>query len=191
MNTVEPIRDFELILDFADYLKSKSKRNYVIFMFGIYSGLRISDILPLKVRDVKNQDFIYIIEKKTGKEKKLKINEDLKYIIKDYITGMRDYELLFTKEKGKRNKPLTRQRVWQILNELAKEFEYNQKIGCHTLRKTFGYWIFKDTHDAVTLQDIFNHSTPEYTKIYIGINQEQKDSYINNLSFTKRRRVKR
>lgn len=47
MNTVEPIRDLETVLDIADYLKVRNKRDYVMFMFGIYSGLRISDILQL------------------------------------------------------------------------------------------------------------------------------------------------
>lgn len=188
MNTVEPIRDFNLILDFADYLKEKSRRDYLLFMMGIYAGLRISDILPLKVRDVRDADFIYITEKKTGKEKKLKINDELKAVIKDYIVGMRDYEFLFHKLKGKNKGPISRQRVWQILNNLADEFEYKEKIGCHTLRKTFGYWIYQDTHDAASLQDIFNHSSIEYTKRYIGVSQDQKDKMINNLSFSKRKR---
>lgn len=185
MNTVEPIRDRNLIIDFADCLKDKRDRDYVLFMFGIYSGLRISDILPLKVRDVKDVGFIYITEEKTGKEKKLKINDELKVIIKDYIIGKRDYEFLFKRDKGKAV-PISRQRVWQILNDVANEFEYKEKIGCHTLRKTFGYWIYQDTKDAATLQDIFNHSSLEYTKRYIGVNQDSKDKMINNLSFSKR-----
>ncbi len=187
MNTVEPIRDWNLILDFADFLKEKSERDYVLFMFGIYSGLRISDILPLKVRDVRDADFIYAIEKKTHKFKRLKINDELKPIIKKYILGKRDYEYLFKRDKGK-PVPITRQRVWQILNSLADDFEYKEKIGCHTLRKTFGYWLYQETHDAATLQDIFNHSSIEYTKRYIGVDQDNQDKMINNLSFSKKRR---
>ena len=48
MNTVEPIRDMDLVMDLADYLKSNNERDYVLFMFGIYTGLRISDILKCK-----------------------------------------------------------------------------------------------------------------------------------------------
>lgn len=186
MNVVEPIRDRELILDFADYLKSRRERDYVLFQFGIYSGLRISDILPLKVRDVKDADFFYITEKKTRKTKKLKINDKLKEIIKKYIIGMRDYEYLFQRSQGK-PLPISRQRVWQILNKAADEFEYKEKIGCHTLRKTFGYWIYQETHDAATLQEIFNHSSMEYTKRYIGVNQVTQDKLINGLSFDRKR----
>lgn len=67
MNTVEPIRDLDVVMDIAEYLKGKSDRNYVMFMFGIYTGLRISDILKFRVRDVRDKDAVYIREKKTGK----------------------------------------------------------------------------------------------------------------------------
>jgi integrase len=186
LNTVEPIRDQGLILDIADYLREQSERDYVLFMFGIYSGLRISDILPLKVRDVKNVDYLYMREKKTGKEKRFAINEDLKKIIKQYIKAKRDYEYLFKRSKGK-NEPITRQRVWQILNDAAHHFEYKDNIGCHTMRKTFGYWLFQETKDAATIMDIFNHSDISVTKKYIGITQNSKDTMIRNLSYNRKK----
>jgi integrase len=184
MNTVEPIRDENTILDFADYLKEKCIRDFVLFMSGIYLGLRISDILPLKVRDVKNADYLFLTEKKTGKKSRIKINDELKQIYKEYIVGMRDYEFLFQPTRGKmKNHPITRQRVWQILNAAADEFEYKDPIGCHTLRKTFGYLLYSETKDAAALQDIFRHSSIGYTKRYIGVTQDSKDKMMNKLSF--------
>ena len=186
LNTVEPIRDFNLILDIADYLREQNERDYVLFMFGIYSGLRISDILPLKVRDVKHADYIYLREEKTGKEKRFPINYELKKILHHYTKGKRDYEYLFRKSKGK-NEPITRQRVWQILNNAASYFGYKDKIGCHTLRKTFGYWLYQNTKDAASIMDILNHSDISITKRYIGVNQDSKDQLMKGLSFQKKR----
>lgn len=184
MNTVEPIRDMNLIRNIADYLKENSERDYVLFMFGIYSGLRISDILPLYVRDVRNKDYIYLREQKTGKEKRFIINDDLKKILKEYTKGKREYELLFPKSKGKGVKtPISRQRVWRILNDAAEHFGYKDNIGCHTMRKTFGYWLYVKTKDVATLQKIFNHSDPSITLRYIGINQDGQDKVMNSLSF--------
>ena len=68
MNTVEPIRDMDLVLDVADFLKARKQRDYVLFMFGIYTGLRISDILKLRVRDVRGRNHIYIREKRLAKK---------------------------------------------------------------------------------------------------------------------------
>ena len=58
MNFVEPIRERELVYDIGSYLKKKSERDYIMYMCGIYTGLRISDILKLKVRDVRNKKYI-------------------------------------------------------------------------------------------------------------------------------------
>ena len=68
MNTVEPIRDEGTVQDIADYLKAKNERDYLMWMFGVYTAFRISDILRFRVRDVKNKRSIGLREKKTGKE---------------------------------------------------------------------------------------------------------------------------
>ena len=68
MNTVEPIRDMDLVMDLAEYLKSNNERDYVLFMFGIYTGLRISDILKFRIRDVREKDAISG-RKKPGRKK--------------------------------------------------------------------------------------------------------------------------
>ena len=181
MNTVEPIRDMDLVLDVADYLKSNNERDFVLFMFGIYTGLRISDILKFRIRDVKGKDAIYIREKKTGKEKRFPINDELKPIIQNYIVGKRDFEFLF-KSPNFPNKPITRQQAYNILSTAAKVFGLDN-IGTHTLRKTFGYHMYQQTHDAVTLMEIFNHADISVTLRYIGINQDNKDKLIRGLSF--------
>ena len=77
MNTVEPIRDLELIKDFGTELLKTGYRNFLLFQLGIDTGLRISDILPLKVKDVKGLS-IKLREKKTGKIKDFEINPELK-----------------------------------------------------------------------------------------------------------------
>ncbi len=185
MNTVEPIRDRSLILDFSDYFKERCERDHVLFMTGIYCGRRISDILPLKIRDIRNADYIDIREEKTGKEARILINDELKKIYKDYCKNKRDYEYVFRRSKGK-NEPISRQRVWQILNEAADFFEYKDKIGCHTLRKTFGYWLYKDTGDVVAIKELLNQSDISVTKRYIGVTQDSKDSMVKNLTFIKK-----
>ncbi|ARE87255.1 hypothetical protein [Clostridium formicaceticum] len=68
MNTVEPIRDIDVVYDIAEYLRVRNQRDYVMWMFGIHTGLKISDILKLRVRDVKDKEFIYLREKKKRKK---------------------------------------------------------------------------------------------------------------------------
>lgn len=184
MNTVEPIRDMNTVLDIADYLRSTSERNYLMFMFGIYSGLRISDILRFKVRDVKDKDYVYLREKKTGKEKRFVLNDELKSIIREYVRGMKDYEYLFASRQG-RNKPISRQQAYKIMSDAAKEFGLDN-IGTHTMRKTWGYHLYQQTHDAVTIMEICNHADISVTLRYIGINQDNKDKIMKKLTFKRR-----
>lgn len=186
MNTVEPIRDMNLIWDIEDYLQARSERDYVMFLFGIYTGLRISDILKLRVRDVRGKDFIYMREKKTSKEKRFPIHDDLKPILDEYIKDMKDFEYLFKSRKGI-NKPISREYAYRILKDAANAFGL-ECIGCHTMRKTFGYFVYKETKDIVTIQKIFNHSSPGITLRYIGIDQDRKDSVMKHVHFIRNRK---
>lgn len=174
MNTVQPIRDIETVNDIYEYLNSQGKRNGLLFAFGIYTGLRISDILSIKVRQVRNQKYISLREKKTGKEKNIPINKFLKNCIDEYIIDMKNYEYLFYGRK--RTIPMTRQQAYNILSNAAERFGV-RSVGTHTLRKTFGYHMYQKTHDVAMLMDIFNHSDPAVTLRYIGVNQDTKDKF--------------
>ena len=129
MNTVEPIRDKEKVIDIAEYLRKDSERNYVMFLFGIYSGLRISDILKFRVRDVKNKNDIVLREKKTGKEKRFPINRDFKKALEQYITGKDDYEFLF--KNPHENKPHdSKHTTFCLMQERSSELRRSEHIRC-------------------------------------------------------------
>ena len=64
MNIVEPIRNLETLHQIEEFLKTRKKRDLVLFVMGTNTGLRVSDILALNIRDVKNKDFVEIVEKK-------------------------------------------------------------------------------------------------------------------------------
>lgn len=179
MNFVQPIRQPSLVQDIAGYLKRKNERDYIMFLTGIYSGLRISDVLKLRVSDVKNRDYLILREQKTGKQQTISINPILKRELAKYIITKAHDEYLITSRKGQ-NKPLTRCMAYKILKTAGNIFGL-ESIGCHTLRKTFGYHYYKKYKDVVTLMQIFNHSDPSVTLRYIGIEQESMDNAINNL----------
>lgn len=99
MNIVQPIRQKDKIEEIKDLLRHQSIRDEFLFTLGINSGLRISDLLPLRVVDVKDKSHITIKEKKTGKEKRFKINSNLRTVIDEYIRRMDDEEFLFASRK--------------------------------------------------------------------------------------------
>lgn len=75
---------------------------------------------------------------------------------------------------------MERTQCYRILNKASKEAGLDFKIGTHSLRKTFGYHHYKKFKDIAMLQKIFNHSSPEITLRYIGIDQDMIDNSYNN-----------
>lgn len=181
MNFVEPIRDITTVQDIADYLKEKNEKYYIMYLVGIYSGLRISDILRLKVRDVRGKDKIKIREQKTGKEKSFPINKKLSAALETYCEGKKDYDYLVPSDRAT-NKAVSREYAYRVMHEAGERFGlYN--LGTHTLRKTFGYHFYKQTKDVVLLMRILNHTSQSQTLRYIGIEQTTIDEAIKRFNY--------
>lgn len=174
---VQPIRSKKQIEDMKWALRRFcSERDYIIFLIGINTGLRVSDILKLKVSQIqtlsrKKSKIFVVKEGKTKKERIINLNSIYDEVF-DYSKSV-DSEWLFPSRKG--DKPISVVQAWRILNK-AGSFAEIDSIGTHTMRKTFGYWFYKQTHDVAMLQEILNHSSPSITLRYIGINDEE----INN-----------
>lgn len=179
-NAVEPIRDLEKIQELKDYLLNRSYRDYFLFIFGINSGLRISDILPLRAMDVRYAKHLKVREKKTGNARKIYISDTLKNEIEKYTRKLADSDYLFPSRKG--IKPISRVQAWLIIHEAAKACRIEGAIGTHTLRKTFGYHFYQRTKDVAMLQYIFGHSSPSITLRYIGINDDMVDEALQFFS---------
>ena len=170
MNFVEPIRDADVFHDIQATLKRENPRNYVLIMTGTYTGLRISDILKLKVKDVKDKKYIDIREKKTNKRNLIEINPILRKVYKDYCLEMDEEDYLF--RKSNINKPISRGMAWKIMKEIGERFGI-ENLGTHTLRKTFGFHYYNQTGDIATLMQMFNHSKEAITLKYICITQDK------------------
>ncbi len=175
MNTVEPIRDIAIVEAVAHDLRQRSHRNYIMFCIGIYSGLRISDIVMLKVRDVKNKDVIRLIEKKTGNHRVYPVPAPLKRALREYCEGMSPDDYIVPNYRT--NKPLGRVQAWRILRDVCQRFGLRH-IGTHTMRKTFGYHFYQQYGDVVMLMTIFGHTSESYTLRYIGVNKKMIDDAI-------------
>ncbi|MCD9026035.1 tyrosine-type recombinase/integrase [Cohnella silvisoli] len=201
MSTVQPIRDKEVVAEIASTLRFTSERNYIFFCMGVYSGLRVSDLLTLQVSAVRNQTHISLIEHKTRntrkkvKKKKFIIHPDLYDDLQRYIEGMEDDEFLFASRQkktksGERGQPFNRATAYRMLNKIAKPFGLKE-IGCHTLRKTWGYQLLTNAEPdqapyvLALLMEMFGHSDPMYTFRYLGLTQDAMDTAIRRLSYTK------
>lgn len=151
-----------------------SERDYILFLLGINTGLRVSDLLHLKVKDARGKRKLIVKEGKTEKQRTIHL-QNVYDELNNYIKTL-DSEWLFPSRKG--DKPITRIQVYRQLNKAAEMVDMPDGIGTHTMRKTFGYWYYKQSKDIATLQKILNHSHPEITLRYIGITDEEIENSL-------------
>ena len=188
MNIVEPIRSENQIKQIRGNLyRQKNPRDYLMFVFGINSGLRIGDILSLKLADVKDsqgnlKDYLDIKEQKTGKIRKVFFNKQIKDALNYYLKKTKLFDLdhfLFTNEKSKENKAISRIRAYQLINAWCREVGIKHKVGGHTLRKTFGYHLRMQGVSIERISNLLNHQNIKVTFRYIGIDDDENKEVIN------------
>lgn len=169
-----------------------NEKNYkmsLLISFGAFWGLRISDILKLKWSQVYNLDEFALVEQKTGKNREIKINSQLKRHIVDCYKNINPRtldEYIFTSQKGT---VFSIQRINVLLKEM--KVRYNLKIknfSSHSLRKCFGREIFNRSGEnaelaIVKLSQLFNHSSTSITRRYLGISQKELLETYDVLSF--------
>lgn len=183
---VEPLRTAKEIEEMKWAIKRGNKgtpkraelasRDVFIFLLGINTGLRVNDIVRLKVGDVKDQKIFHIREGKTNKRREINIGMIQKELA-PFIEGKQSDAYLFQSQKG--INAISTTQVYRILNDAA-DFLGRNDIGTHTMRKTFGYHHYKQFKDVAILQEIFNHAAPSITMRYIGIRQDEINESLND-----------
>ena len=185
--TVQPIRS-EATIRAIKGIISKDKtanasRNMLLWIVGTNTGLRISDILKLKLKDVIDnkgevRELLELVEQKTKRPRAIEIRPPVKREIEKFLKDTGAYDLneyLFKdRRKGKEdlNKPITRVRAWQMINDWGRKAGVTYRIGTHTLRKVFGTFAFKAGIDLVYISEELGHRNVEVTRRYLGITKE-------------------
>jgi len=185
MNEVQAIKDVNHIKLLRESLNqgNKAKRNVFMLDFGISVPMRISDMLLLRVGEVRGVREIVIKETKTGKINKFSVSKKLATVIYNYTNMMQDNDYLFSSQKG--DQPISRIQAYRILNKAVEWCGLNITMGCHSLRKTYGYHFYSlnPTKHLAYLQKILNHSSSAVTLRYIGIEQSEIELANDELDF--------
>lgn len=186
----------------ADYLEWGSNillisklfqdQNYkfsLLIALGSFFGVRISDLLNLKWSDILNTDTLSIIEKKTKKQRTIRINDQLKkHIVSCYkqMQPLSPNDNIFTSQKAS---VYSVQRINVVFKEIR--VKYNLKIknfSTHSMRKTFGRQVYNNAGSnaelaLVKLSELFNHSDVRTTRKYLGLRSEELMEAYDLLSF--------
>lgn len=156
---------------------------------GCFFGLRISDLRTLTWAMLLNDDKFVLFEKKTGKRREVKINRDFQKHIKDCHEALNitdNNEKCFLSNK---KVVYSTQRINVLFKEIKQKYHLKvEHFSTHSMRKTFGRKVYESAGtDAamalMRLSELFNHSSPRITKVYLGIRQEELLKTYDMLTF--------
>lgn len=192
MSTSQPIRDLSELQKLKEYYykEERNLRNYALICLGINSALRIGDLLHLKWSDVyefsrnKFRFHIVITEQKTKKETRIALNDNAIKALDLYKRNIRRVtgEMFLFPGRDSEHIPLSRSQAFRIIQHASEKLHLEKGISCHSMRKTFGYHAWKKGIQPAILMEIYNHSSYQITKRYLGIEQDDRDSVFLNLN---------
>ena len=177
MASTEPIRSKKELKGLAKYYLDKGQmRNYTMLIMGVYTALRISDLLRLRWSDVYDEEKqifykeVTLTEKKTGKTKTIALNKQILWALRLYLPHRRG-EFIFASNR-KEDKAISRVQAWRIIHAAVEALGITGKIACHSLRKTWGYHAWNKGISPVVIMTIYNHSSFKVTMKYLGVEQD-------------------
>lgn len=185
----QPIRSYEDFAAIQNYFLSKKDiRDWALWTIGVSLGLRISDLLSLKIEQVLNpdnsfRDRILIVEQKTRKLNNCLITESVKTSLQKYFDSVGwkfsrdDYVFKSQKTGGK----MYEEYGWKILSDAGKAAGLPIIIGSHTMRKSFANIAAcvdrssVDMNSITKVQGLLNHSDQRVTMQYLKTYQQMYD----------------
>jgi len=167
-----PIEYMGKIVDILDYLKKTNTRDYLLFSMSFEVGMKLDDVLCLKVSDVRNKKSMNV----SGIN--IKMRKEVIQDIKEYCKDKQKNEFMFQSNDGF-NQKLGRKRAVEILSEVAGMFGIDE-FGVDTLRKSFGYFFYLRSRDMDLLKQIYGHSKKYDTLKYIGLKGVVDESSSSN-----------
>lgn len=167
--------------------RDKEYKFCLLISIGVFTGLRISDLLKLRFSQFESE-ILTIQEQKTQKTRRIKINPDLKEIVQRIKTRMvvtdTDQYIFLNRYC---TKPIDQSYVNVKLKEIFKRYDINidGNISSHLFRKTLGNRVLRlnnfSNEAVILLMELFGHSSPAITKRYLGLREQEIHNVYDSL----------
>lgn len=148
-----------------------------IWAVGLNLALRISDLLSVQFSDIQDNRLV-LRESKTGKSASILLNQKASDVIQRIHTEHPEHIYLFQSYRNRQSintppRPLSRRSVTKSFAIVGEELGI--ALGTHSMRKTRGYHLYKNTKDIARVMKMLRHNSEGVTLRYIGITQDEVD----------------
>jgi len=171
------VTEIKLLLDLPDTQTPLGLRNAAMLELLYASGLRVSELVNLKLLDLNTEAGFVRVMGKGSKERIIPIGIYAKNILNDYIKSARPpllkdrvSQYLFVARAGK---PMTRQGFWKLLKGYALQAGINKKITPHSIRHSFASHLLEGGADLRTVQVMLGHVDIATTQIYTHVARDR------------------
>jgi integrase len=169
--------------------RDKNYKFCLLVACGVYTGLRISDLLLLRYSDILDGDTFTLTERKTGKRREVKVNTHLRELVQRVcdVQQIQELNTLIFLNKFK-TKPIDRCYVNSQLKVIVRKYRIKTggNISSHFFRKTLGRRVMEvnnySNESLILLSEVFGHSNPAVTMRYLGLRQQEVLSVYDSLS---------
>jgi integrase len=155
-------------------LVERHERFGVLWLLGLYTGLRVSDLLKIQVKDIKQ--LLRVRESKTGKVREFDVPSEMRTALRRYIKDFeleQDDYLIFSRMTCK-NKPMSRQWAHAIIARTSTQMGLFS-IGAHSMRKTYACEKYRQIRSVEAVNRIMGHKHLSTTLLYLRDELEQRD----------------
>lgn len=165
------VEEVDSILHAVEMYKPEGQRNKAIIETLYSCGLRVSELIDVKLSNINFRLGVIKIEGKGNKERIIPLSKNAKQEIKQYQKVYRDYldipeeskDILFLNKRGT---PLSRVMVFNIIKHLADRAGIKKSISPHTFRHSFASHLVSNGADLRAVQDMLGHESILTTEIY-------------------------
>jgi integrase len=193
MNFVEPICDRKKSAQIKNLLRGQNRfRDLLLFVVGINTALRISDLLQLQISDFLDEQKrvksrFWIKKRKRDKRHEVVINSSVREALDEYLVAFPDIGddgnnfVFFSSKANDYSLPIKRGQAWKFITSICLEVGLSGNFGTHSLRKTWAYHARMSGVDLALITHKLNHESA-YTKRYLGITDDELQAVAQRLN---------
>ena len=178
-------KEIDAMLEAVEMFKPEGQRNRAMLEVLYSCGLRVSELVDLKLSNINFRSGYVQIEGKGNKERMIPISQRARTEIKQYIKAYRNYlripeeytDILFLNRRGT---PLSRVMVFNIIKQMASNANLKKDISPHTFRHTFASHLVSQGADLKAVQDMLGHESIVTTEIYTHLDGTYLRNTVNN-----------